>query len=302
MVGCHSGPDPRLLRLKLLADTQQHSNDRALQEAERMVQGLKWSVARNHQPARDVAVLDEGREILRRTKALSERLRRMRAAMLESLGGEYAPYDLNSRPAVTAALLTPGTALYADSLYEELRSFTTFMQPLAPGVEVTLWQLPGGMSDPILPSTPAGYRQFYFQDTPAAEVLAVLAQQEAEVLRLALAALTVQTQKIGSIDLIFFRFGAQAVPKSDTVRAGGIYAADLLLVQGYRLDRSLRMTANGDSILVDSDGRGQVRFRVPSELPPGRSRVQAHWDGAIRARVRGEDTTFRVRVPYTIVR
>lgn len=307
LVSCVSEPDPRMLRLKLLADTQQRANDRALREAGDAVKGIQANVARNRNAPRDLAVLAQARAILQRTEAVSERLRRMRAALLARLGGEYDPRELGSQRAVDDTLLPTNSPVSVDSLYAHLRAYTDYMQKLMQQTEQLPWLLPEDAVHPTItsrtPGSAADYRRFYFGDAGAAEVLAVLAQQEAEVLRMGNAALENLAQRVGcGYQIITDRVGVFASSRSSIVRAGEIYRAELLLVQHTADARNLRMTVNGQSIPLDVDGTGRVALPTPAGLRAGIDTMQTSWEGTITYRLAEKDTTFRIRVPYTIVR
>ncbi|MBC6699497.1 hypothetical protein [Hymenobacter sp. BT190] len=307
LVSCSPEPDPRMLRLKLLADTQQRANDRALREAGATVKRIQANVERNRNAPRDLAVLAQARAILQRTQAVSERLRRMRAALLARLGGEYHPRELGSQQVVDDTLLPTNSPVSFDSLYAHLRAYTDYMQQLAPQTEQLPWLLPEDAVHPTIasrtPVSTADYRRFYFEDAGAAEVLAVLAQQEAEVLRLGGTILENQAQRIGcGYQIITDRIGVFASSQSNVVRAGETYRAVLMLVQHTTDARNMRMTANGRSIAVDLDGVGRVAFPAPPALRLGMDTMRTSWDGSVTFRLVDQDTTFHIRIPYTIVR
>lgn len=300
---CQSGTDPQTLRFKMIADAQQQSNDRTLREANGMVKGIAANVEQNGNTRQDMAVLMQARDILAHTQAAVGRLQGMQAAMLGRVGSENQPHSLESREIVAEILARPNATTSIDSVHHQLRVFAAYMRPLLPHMPESLGLVPEDAAHRTLASRganePAVYGSFYFEETTAAEALAVLAQQQAEVLRLGLEGVTEQSSKVGS-GLTFHKIGPYAIAESKTVRPGETYKADLMMVTSGRAAR-LHMTANGDSIPVEaSTGRGRVQFVVSSQLPAGQSSVQAYWDGTISFQHYGRDTTFRLRVPYTI--
>lgn len=62
----------------------------------------------------------------------------------------------------------------------------------------------------------------------------------------------------------------------------------------------MRMACDGQPFPVDENGYGQVEFVAPSLR--GAAQPMAVWEGSISYRYDGRNSTFRVRVPYTIVR
>ncbi|WP_345126287.1 hypothetical protein [Hymenobacter antarcticus] len=137
---------------------------------------------------------------------------------------------------------------------------------------------------------------FYYGRQSVAEAVALLTQQVAAVRAYEAVALQNQAGKLGSTwHNYMIRLEAHAVPESKTVAPGELYQAELYLTDVLN-GRPLSITVDGQPIRVGPDGRGHVAFRVPAGSPPG----LAYWEGRIRAVIYGQDTTFRLRVPYTI--
>ncbi|GAA3948365.1 hypothetical protein [Hymenobacter algoricola] len=307
LASCHSGPDPRALRLRLLADTQQRANDRLLREAGGLVRAIEAEAAKNRNQARDLEVLAQARAIMARTQAVSAQVRAMRTALLDQANVEAEPGKLADQGAVRDVIMAGTGASSADSLYRHLGRFIDYTQPFAADFSDPLGWLPPTVREPgttrLLPASRVAYREFLFAEATVAEALAALAQQEAGAVRLGVEALLNQRQKVGAIVDNYYRLQALAVPASSVVRAGSLYSADLLLVSGYSKQQGLWMQVNGDTIPVGSDGQGKVRFPVASQLPPGQDSLAAFWNGKVTVQIT-EDyyQTLRVRVPYTIVR
>jgi hypothetical protein len=160
---------------------------------------------------------------------------------------------------------------------------------------------------PALPTAtaPSALADFYFRDATAAEALAALAQLEATMLTSETAALESQSVILAcGGNVVFDRVGAWAIAESNTVVAGTEYRADLLLASSLTT-AGMRMSANGQPITVQPGGSGRVRFVASPRLLGNRPAVTAYWTGLIRARspyTQSGDTTYKVRVPYRIVR
>lgn len=131
------------------------------------------------------------------------------------------------------------------------------------------------------------------------ETLALLTQKEAVIRDYELMALATQNQKIGcGLTIIFDRVGAFASAESNVVSAGDTYKAELFLTSSSA-KLAPRMTVNGKPIAVGPDGHGRVEFSVPDDAGKAQA-TQAYWTGTIRTLVNGQDSTFKVRVAYTI--
>lgn len=104
------------------------------------------------------------------------------------------------------------------------------------------------------------------------------------------------SRKVGCNALVFDKIYAWAVPESNTVRAGDTYRATLFLSTTGSDVYGIRLEANGQPIKADYRQQWPVQFPIPAAAAAG----GASWEGAVRGRYHGRDTTFRVRVPYTI--
>lgn len=300
---CKSSVDTQTLRFKMIADAQQYSNDQTLSEAKNRMQRLAADVDKNRNMPKDEAVLKQAQDILAYTKATAIQLRVVREAIISRLGSANQLNKLGNKEIVSQVLFQPDAPTSISNVHHQLRVYATYMKPLVPQLPESLGLVPEDATTHKSSSRerddPDSYADFYFEGTTAAEALAVLAQQEAEVLHLGLEAIKQQSNKVGLIVDGFNRVGAYAIPESRVVRPGEKYKADLMMVASYSGIRPLQMTVNGSEIAVEA-GQGRVEFIVP-QLPPGRSSVEAHWDGTISFReYDGRDTAFRVRVPYTI--
>jgi hypothetical protein len=146
---------------------------------------------------------------------------------------------------------------------------------------------------------------FYFRDATATEALAALAQLEATILTSEGAALLAQSTMLAcGGNIIFDKVGAWVIAESNTVAAGTEYRADLVLASSLTI-AGMDMSANGQSIAVQPDGIGRVRFTADPSLLGNKQEVTAYWNGLIRVKsayTQSGDTTYKVRVPYHIVR
>jgi hypothetical protein len=249
----------------------------------------------NRLMAADVALLRQIKEIQKQTQLTFDYTRRLREELLIRVGSHDNAQKLADASIVEEVIFgQPNGSTQADSLQQRLVAYGKFIRPFISqqvpihGLGITT----NGTTEP----SPVSYNEFYFRDASVAEALAVLAQQEAEVVRLELAALREQSSKMGSYDS-FMIMRPFAVAEANAVKEGEPYRATLLLassIAGF----PMTMMANGRPVKV-ANNQGQVEFTVP--VQEGRpEKTQAYWEASITAEVRGQDTTFRLRVPYTI--
>lgn len=301
LLACQAAPaETELLQLYLLDDELAGINDNIDKANEGAKKSIEAMVAKNRNQPSDVAVLNQAVAVRAETRQLAAHLRELRQALT---AGKAAPSAelLADRRRVAAALLSGGRA---DSLQQRLSSYAADMQrylgrPPAPLVGV-------GGADPQVQAM-AGAEQagqsftdLYFREATVAEASAALAQQEARVLRLESDVLANLSRRLSNTIIGFDQINAFASAESNVVAEGETYRAELFLVASSSTLRA-QMTANGQPVPIGRDGKGQVRFTAPL-LPPGRSRQSAIWEGTVAIRTNGRDSTFRIRVPYTIVR
>lgn len=131
-------------------------------------------------------------------------------------------------------------------------------------------------------------------NAPIVEALTALAQTESDILACEARIIQLLNRKLATLELQA-QVIAVAAAESDRVAPGTTYKAWLGLVKSLS-GSSVRMTCNGHSLPIGADGAGIVRFRAPTRPGP------ATWTGTIRLNQNGRDTTFRVTVPYRVVR
>jgi len=131
--------------------------------------------------------------------------------------------------------------------------------------------------------------------------LATISQKETEVLKYEAEALSAQAQKVGAKTIVFDKIGAFASAESNTVAAGTKYKAELFLTASAS-SISPRMTLNGSALSVGPDGHGKVEFTARPGGFDASGNAKSSWSGTIRFNQNGRDTTFTVKVPYTITK
>ncbi|RAK69870.1 hypothetical protein [Hymenobacter edaphi] len=294
LAACQSGPTAAELgRLQQLDATLQERNGRSARSARTVVAALQEQVARNRMQRQDVAVLTMAKEVRAQTDSLTRYLHELRR--------QLRPAPDNARLAETrpveAALLGPA----ADTLQQRLSRYARFLHQLVPDEGGLLAASP--TEDPRIHEAVGNdldglsFGEFYFRGASVASALTTLGQKEAEVRRLEGEALKRLSMKVGS-HRGFERIGAQALPKFAQVPEGETYEAALLLTSSHSEAYGLTMQANGRAVPLRPGGVGRVELAVPADAPAG----PASWAATIKATYRGQDTTYRLRVPYTVQR
>jgi len=132
-----------------------------------------------------------------------------------------------------------------------------------------------------------------FGQTPVVAAMAILTQRQSEIIRYEQEVL----KKLGAGEisqaLKFDKITAMASADSRVVAAGQDYVAKLF-VSATSSRSGARMTANGSSVKVNSDGIGEVKFQA-------NGRGKQTWEGTITIQNKGKDTTFRHKEEYEVV-
>jgi hypothetical protein len=133
-------------------------------------------------------------------------------------------------------------------------------------------------------------------NTPIVEALANLTQLESELLARHTYALQQISKNVGvrrwpTHPLAF------ATAESNVVAPGGTYRAQLGVTSYFSANElRMQMTYDVQPVPLTPAGTGVVRFRAPTRSGP------ATWTGTIRTRSNGRDSTFKIIVPYRVVR
>lgn len=275
-------------RTRALTRSLEQANERLAQDNVRRWQELAgWQEKfRSHGP--DPA-LDQ---LLRRCDSIRAGAARLRLRLIATRRYLHTLAVRNSSEAIGQASLAATTQL--------LSQFTAYRTSLrAIDSQVVLTRLA-----PAADTTASVLATFYFRDAPPVEALASLAQLEAAILGDEAAALLAQDVQLACRNVVYDEIGIRAVPDSAAVVAGQEYRARLSLF-AIPKPAGLTMSANGQPLAVMPDGVGRVRFVADPRLLSNRPEVTAYWTGIIRARspyTQSGDTTYKVRVPYRIVR
>ncbi|MCC3156973.1 hypothetical protein LJ737_06975 [Hymenobacter sp. 15J16-1T3B] len=289
---CQAGPSEAELRqYQSLDQTLTLLNRRQQRAARATEQRLAKQVEHNHWLRQDAAVLSEVEAIRTRTDSLVGQLQQLRQQL--QVGSGKAADPAATAP-VEALLGGPG----ADTVQQRLNAYARFIRRFVPqAAPLALDVRDEARIDRAARKQLAAWRfgQLYFRGAPLASALAMLSQKEAEIRRLEHDALAELDQKVAAPFIVFDKIGPMAVPESNEVPVGGTYRAALFLTSSAVGIRPV-MQADGRPVPLTLDGRGRVEFVVPATAPAG----PASWEASIALRQYGRDTTFRLRVPYTI--
>ena len=292
-----------LLKFKFIDDSLLGVNDKTAVAADGTIKGIQAAVLKNQNQARDKAVLQESENIRSKTKEMTAYLRGLREKLLkatENTGPEMTNLSGEDKVAITM-LGGKNNGLAYTELKPKLNEYSDFIKKYVPSA--TALALDGKDDVRVTEKTQKSknFAELNFENTPVVAALATISQKETEVLKYEAEALSAQAQKVGAKTIVFDKIGAFASAESNTVAAGTKYKAELFLTASAS-SISPRMTLNGSSLSVGPDGKGKVEFTARPGGFDASGNAKSSWTGTIRFNQNGRDTTFTVKVPYTITK
>ena len=292
-----------LLKFKFIDDSLLGVNDKTSQAADGTVKGIQAAVVKNQNQARDLNVLKQSEEIRTKTKEVISYMREIREKLLkatDNTGPEMTNLSGEDKVAITMIGGKKNGIAYV-GLKPKLQEYETFIKQYVPSATSLALD---AKQDPRVTEKSQKNKDFAelnFENTPVVAALATISQKETEVLKYEAEALSAQAQKVGAKNIIFDKIGAFASAESNTVAAGTKYKAELFLTASASSIHP-SMTQNGSSIVVDNTGHGKVEFTARPGSFDASGNARASWEGRIKFNQNGRDTTFIVKVPYTITK
>lgn len=294
-----------LLKFKFIDDSLRNVNDKTSVAADGAVKGISAAVVKNRNQPKDLAVLKKSEEVRAKTKEMMTYLRGIREQLLkatENTGPEIINMSGEDKVAITMLGGTRNGIAYT-GLKPKLEEYGAYIKQVVPKLEV------GGLALDAKDDTRVtekeqkkkNFAELNFENTPVVAALATISQKETEILKYEADALRVLSEQVGATTIVFDKIGAFASAESNTVAAGTKYKAELFLTASAS-SLSPRMTLNGSPLTVDKDGHGKIEFTARPGNFDASGSAKASWSGTIRFNQNGRDTTFTVKVPYTITK
>ncbi|MBD2723711.1 type IX secretion system motor protein PorM/GldM [Hymenobacter armeniacus] len=294
-----------LLKFKFIDDSLLGVNDKTSVGADGTVKGIQAAVQKNNNQPRDLAVLKQSEEIRAKTKELVSYLRDVRQKLLAATenkeGQEMTNLSGEDKVAITMLGGQKHNGIAYTGLKPKLNEYSEFIKQYVPTATPLAID---AKDDPRVTEKAQKNKNFAelnFENTPVVAALATISQKETEVLKYEADALSALAQKVGAKTIVFDKIGAFASAESNTVAAGTKYKAELFLTASASTI-SPRMTLNGSPLSVGPDGKGKVEFTARPGAFDASGNAKASWTGTIRFNQNGRDTTFTVKVPYTITK
>ena len=291
-----------LLKFKFIDDSLLGVNDKTAVAADGTIKGIQAAVLKNQNQARDKSVLVQSEEIRSKTKELVSYLRGVREQLLKATGNTATDVNNMSGEDKVAITMLGGkqNGIAYATLKPKLNEYAAYMKQFVP--DAAPLALDGKEDARVTKDQRTkNFAELNFENTPVVAALATISQKETEILELEAEALRKHAEKVGAKTIVFDKIGAFASAESNTVAAGTKYKAELFLTASAS-SISPRMTLNGSSLSVGPDGKGKVEFTARPGGFDASGNAKSSWTGTIRFNQNGRDTTFIVKVPYTITK
>ena len=292
-----------LLKFKFIDDSLVGVNDKTSVAADGTVKGIEAAVKKNQNQARDLNVLKQSEEIRTKTKEMVAYLRDVRTKLLkatDNTGVEMTNLSGEDKVAITM-LGGKRNGIAYTGLKPKLNEYSQFIKQYVPAATDLAIDARDDKRVTEKSQKTKNFAELNFENTPVVAALATISQKETEILKYEAEALSAQAQKVGAKTIVFDKIGAFASAESNTVAAGTKYKAELFLT-AFASSIHPSMTLNGSSLSVGPDGHGKVEFTARPGGFDASGNAKSSWTGTIRFNQAGRDTTFTVKVPYTITK
>jgi gliding motility-associated protein GldM len=294
-----------LLKFKFIDDSLTDVNGKTAVAADNTVKGIEAAVAKNRNQAADVAVLKQSEEIRNETKKVIDYLASVREKLITATENGKSKNEFKNMSAEDKVAITMLGANHKGEAYpmqKTLNDYSAYIQKFIPDAQPLALD---AKQDPRVTDPEQKNKNFAelnFENTPVVAALAVLSQKETEVLKYQADALQKQAEKVGAKTIVFDKLGAFASAESNTVAAGTKYKAELFLTAAAS-GLKQTMTYNGRPLSVDAaTNHGKVEFTAQPGGFDKDGNAKSSWTGTVRINQNGRDTTFTVKVPYTITK
>jgi len=269
-------------QLQDLDDTLSNLNAQRGHTVDAEVKEIEQTVRHNFNQPREVKTLQQAQEVARLAHELQVTTEALREQLLQQTNNAHLEYLRHPTAGVNVLALHSN---HEPTLSAQFDAYSTYVRGLYPPDSLT-----HSAHRAALPSL----GHYFSPDMSVGLALAALSQLNSDVLDAEAGALRLLKQTLG-LRSIPRSLAAVATAESNVVAPGATYKARLSVINILN-GQGTGMSCDGKPVHVAKNGVGVVSFRAP--MQPG----AAAWQGTVKLMFGGRDTTFRVRVPYQVVR
>ena len=300
-----------------LDDSLMNLNNQTVEENHTVVARITKTVA--DEGNKDIAVVNRANEVRKQTDDLIDYMNNLRKQMIDACEGMQVEdgHETYKKPAeeekVALLMMGPSKKGKAYELKDKINAYAAFLAKTGqnmrdPNNKVTIPSVLAhdGKDHPLFKNDPdqrsKDFAELNFVHTPLVAALAVIAQQESELLKYEAEVLAALAKEVGAADLKFDQVYAMVRPVSKVVAAGTKYEAELFLTAAAS-SITPTMTYEGKEIAVDAGTkRGKVSFTATPGAYDKEGNAKKKWKGSIKFNFKGKDTIFPVEEEYIVAR
>lgn len=290
-------------------------NNMTQQESGRLIQKIDKAVT--DAGGKDKPVFDRAKEVRAKTAEMMKYLEDLRDFLINDTGGkdpetnEYKGAKEEEKVAIHM-VGHEGRKGKAYELKEKLNGYSAYLNQVGkamrdPENKVNIPAIAlDGKEHPLFKTDPdqknKDFANLNFSHTPLVAALAVISQQESQVLKYENEVLSALAKEVGAADLKFDNVVAMVRPSSKVVAAGTKYEAELFLTASANAITPT-MTYEGREVPVDpSTKRGKIVFPATGGAYDKEGNVKKKWKGSIKFNFKGRDTVFTVEEEYIVAK
>jgi gliding motility-associated protein GldM len=295
-----------LLKFQFLDDSLQTVNSKTKGDNQGVVSNIQAAVAKNKtQSANDQRVLKNAQEIRKQTSDMVGYIQSLRAMLIEKTGG-MTPEKTYKQPEgndiVAINMLGGSRNGKGYELEQKLNAYAKFLKQYNPNMPEKLAM--SGKENPVAANDPnqkrKDFAQLNFQDTPLVAALAVLSQQENEVLKYEADALQKLAAQVGADIIKFEKIFAMARAESKTVAAGTKYKAQMFIAASSDNITPV-MSYNGRPVKV-VNGMGEIEFTAAASNYDADGNSKQQWKGMVTLTQNGEQKQYPIVEEYIVAK
>jgi gliding motility-associated protein GldM len=286
-------------------------------ENDELIQRIRKTVA--DEGNKDIAVVNRAEEVRKKTDEILKYMDGLREEMIQVTGGieeedgnkTYKGAKEEEKVAILMVGATKNGKAY--DLKKKLNEYADFLAKMGQNmrdpnnkVVVPNKLAHDGSEHPLFKNDPAqknkDFGELNFAHTPLVAALAVVAQQESEILKYEGEVLGALAKEVGAADLKFDQVYAMVRPVSKVVAAGTKYEAELFLTAAASSITPI-MTYESNQVQVDPvTKRGKISFTATPGAYDKEGNAKKKWKGTIKFNFKGKDTIFPVEEEYIVAR
>lgn len=302
-------------KFQFLNDSIELSNKDKKKDNSEIIDRIAGAVEKNKNNPKDLKTLENSKVFHTKTQDLLSFISALKKELIQKSGGEKdktGAYPGAKKEEPVAQLMIGSGETKSGKGYElkrRLNTYSSFSTSFAKksSLEKEFDLLAkDGDQDPIFKEDASqrnkDFSHLNFESTPLVAALAVLSEKEAQILAIESQVLNGMARKVGIEKIPVDRIRPVVSTAANYVVAGMPYEAEMFMA-AYSSTHKPQMTFKGDSISIDNEGVGSVKFRAGASNYNSNGLSKQTWSGTIRfPKANGEDSIYTITKDYYVVK